>query len=196
MSQSSTLAQSLTVEAWARLPEEDLGELVDGLLVGEEMPDAAHETVVLFLGSLFRAWLAGQGFVLPSGVKFALSPRRGRKPDLSVFFPGGNVPPRRGAVREPPDVVVEVISASPDDRRRDRVEKLREYARFGVRFYWLVDPEARTLEILELGPVANYTHVMDAIEGSLEVPGCPGLVLDLDALWREVERLGADTSDS
>lgn len=87
-------------------------------------------------------------------------------------------------------------STSPDDRRRDRVEKLREYARFGVRFHWLLDPEARTLELLELGVAGSYTHPTDTAEGSMEVPGCSGLMLDLDEPRAEVERLGADTSDS
>jgi Uma2 family endonuclease len=192
VSQSTTFDHGLTVEAWARLPDDALGEFVDGFLVGEEMPDAAHETVILFLGALFKTWFGGKGFVLTSGVKYELSAQRGRKPDLSIFFPGGNVPPRRGVVRTPPDIAIEVISASPDDRRRDRVEKLREYARFGVRFYWLLDPEARTLEILELGAAGNYVHACDATAGSVDVPGCLGLTLDLDALWAEIERLGKD----
>ncbi|MBA2755088.1 MAG: Uma2 family endonuclease, partial [Chloroflexia bacterium] len=49
---------------------------------------------------------------------------------------------------EPPDLVVEI--ASPSTRRRDRIQKLAFYARFGVREYWLVDPVARTWETLVL----------------------------------------------
>ncbi len=44
----------------------------------------------------------------------------------------------------------------PRDRRRDRIEKLREYAAFRVRWYWLIDPEARSLEILKLGDDGHY----------------------------------------
>ncbi len=185
-------ASMMSVDAWAQLPEDEPGELVDGQLVEEEMPDAAHEIVVLFLGGAFRAWLAGAGFVLSSGVKYALTATRGRKPDLSVFLPGGVVPPRRGPVGHPPDIAIEVVSSAPEDRRRDRVKKLREYAAFGVRFYWLIDPEARTLEVLELGAEGQYTHVLGAEQGSVDVPGCAGMTLDLDVLWEEIDRLGAD----
>lgn len=63
----------------------------------------------------------------------------------------------------------------------------REYAAFGVRFYWLVDPEARSLEILKLGEDGHYVHILDAAEGKVEAPGFEGLTLDLDALWHELD---------
>jgi len=189
-SQIASLAE-MSVEHWSALPDGASGELVDGRLEEEEMPDAVHETVVLHLAIVMRAWLAGQGFVFTSGVKYALTPSKGRMPDLSVFLPGSAVPPGRGPVRQPPDVAVEVLSGTPEDRRRDRVEKLGDYARFGIRFYWLIDPAARTLEILELSPRAQYTHVLEATAGKLSaIPGCAGLVVDLDALWAEIDRLG------
>lgn len=47
-----------------------------------------------------------------------------------------------------PDWVCEVLS--PSSAARDRVYKRRLYAKHGVGFYWLVDPDARTLEALEL----------------------------------------------
>lgn len=51
-------------------------------------------------------------------------------------------------------------------------------------------PELRSLEILELGADGRYVHALGATSGVIDpVPGCEGLVLDLDALGDEVERL-------
>jgi Uma2 family endonuclease len=59
-----------------------------------------------------------------------------------------------------------------------------------VRYYWIVDPEQQTLEILELGSDGRYVRALAATGGKLPtVPGCEDLALDLDDLWREIEKL-------
>lgn len=193
----------MTVEQWAALPEDEGGELVDGRLVEEEMPDYAHDACVTWLVQWFAWVVARGGFVFGSEWKHRLAANRGRKSDASVFLPGSKKPPRRGASSVPPDIAIEVISPTPRDARRDRVEKLREYAAFGVAYYWLVDPGTRALEILALdrgegrqaaldAGSGRYYVAVAASEGVTDVPGCTGVVLDLDALWAEIDRLGAD----
>jgi len=187
----------LTIEEWAAMPEDDEGELVDGVLVEEEMPDLTHEIVVAWLLRVIGALVVPRsGFVFGSEARFAVGPRRGRKPDLTVYLPGCPALPRRGVVRIPPDIVVEVISRTRKDHRRDRQDKALDYARWGVPWYWLVDPEARTLEILRRDEDERYDRAALVSAGVLDVvPGCDGLVLDLDALWAEIDRLADIESD-
>src|SRR5437763_11449824 len=88
----------MTADEWAALPEDDEGELVDGRLVEEEMPDYVHEVVVAWLVQVLMNWTAAKGgLVAGSEAKFALGKRHGRKPDVSLYLPGTKKPPRRGA---------------------------------------------------------------------------------------------------
>lgn len=186
----------MTVHDWAAMPEDDPGELCDGLLEDEEDVGVMHETAVVWLGALLRTWIVALGgCAFASGVKYALSNVRGRKPDVSVFFPGRPALPRRGAVTIPPDIAVEILSPVAADRRRDRIVKLADYASFGVPFYWMLDPTARTFEILELRTDGRYVHALGASEGKLlQIPGCAGLTLDLDNLWHEIDQLAPENS--
>ncbi|HEX3760899.1 MAG TPA: Uma2 family endonuclease [Kofleriaceae bacterium] len=192
---TTTTSGRMTVHEWAAMPEDEPGELCDGVLVEEEVADLTHETAVLWLGVLLRTWVVALGgFAFASEVKYALSNIRGRKPDLGVFFPGRPALPRRGVVAIPPDIAVEIVSPGAADQRRDRIAKLADHAAFGVRFYWMLDPAAHTFEILELGADGRYVHVLGASEGKLlQVPGCAGLALDLDELWREIDRLAPES---
>lgn len=62
----------------------------------------------------------------------------------------------------------------------------------GVRYYWIVDPQLRTLEIYERGEDGRYVRALSAASGRLDVvPGCVGLVVDLGRLWAELDELEA-----
>lgn len=187
----SPAGPELSLDEWFALPEDEPGELVDGRLVEEEAPDYLHELLVALLGRLLGNWTSPQGgLVGGSDAKFAVSSGRGRKPDLTVYLPGGRRPPARGLIRVPPDIAIEIVSPTPRDGRRDRVEKLADYAAFGVAWYWILDPQLRSLEVLELDPQGRYLHVLGASTGTLEkIPGCEGLTLDLDALWAAIDNL-------
>jgi Uma2 family endonuclease len=164
---------------------------VDGHLEEEEVPDYLHELLVSLLIQILGNWTSPRGgLVAGSDAKFAVASGRGRKPDLTVYLPGGRRPPARGLIRVPPDIAIEVVSSTPRDGRRDRVEKLADYAAFGVSWYWLLDPQLRSFEVLELDAQGRYLHVLGASTGMLtEIPGCEGLSFDLDALWAAIDSL-------
>ncbi len=184
----------ISLEEWFDLSEEEPGEWVDGRLEEEEVPDYIHELLVMLLGRDLGNWIFPRGGLLAgSDAKFAVSAQRGRKPDLTLYFPGSRRPPARGLIRTPPDVAIEIVSPKPRDGLRDRVEKMTEYSAFGIRYYWLLDPQLRSLESFELDSQGRYARVLGATSGTLDnIPDCGGLTLDLDALWAQVDSLEAE----
>jgi Uma2 family endonuclease len=191
---STAAAGRLTLSEWGALDEDVGGELVDGRLEEEELPTFLHELVAAWLIGVLLPWArARSGFVIGAEGKLAIAPARGRKPDVTVFL--GNARPRLddSVARVAPHLVVEVVSPRPRDARRDRVDKLRDYAKAGAKYYWLVDPRLRTIEILALDRQLRYVHALDVSEGRIKrVPGCPGLLLDVDDLWRMVDAAAAE----
>jgi Uma2 family endonuclease len=189
-SDDTQIGRALSIEDWLALDEDESGEFVDGHLVEEEVPDFTHELTISWLIPIIGAWLAGRGFVVGSELKILTAANRGRKPDLAVILPGSKAPPRTGPVREPPDILIEVVTPTPRDERRDRVDKMSEYARFGVPYFWLVDPTLGAFEIFERTPAGNYQKLVGVTSGIIDsVPGCAGLSVDVDALWAELSRL-------
>jgi len=180
----------MTVEHWDELDEDDSRELVDGVLEEAEVTGFVHETVVRWLVVMLDAYFRPRGgFVVASGLKFVIRRDRGRIADVACYAPGRK-PELEGLVRVPPDVLVEVISPRPRDARRDRVQKPNDYASFGVKQYWLVDPTLRTFEIWRLHVKRRQVRIAAATNGRIEhIPGFPGLSVDVDALWAEVDRL-------
>ncbi len=138
--------------------------------------DLGHAVAQSFLHHALRACVGTTGFVLGDG---ALASRA----DLQLLSSEAS---RAGR----PDVAIEVVSAKPDLAREDRIERVSRHAAAGVPHVWLLDPTLRSLEVLELDADGRYVRVLAATDGSVsELPGCPTLVLALDVLWAELDRL-------
>lgn len=182
---AGTTPGALTYEDYCALPDDGLRyEVIEGFLFSEPSPWRAHQQVA---GNLFvilhphvRERGLGEVFIAPFDV--ILDRRTVVVPDL-VFVArerAGIVTER--AVEEAPDLIVEILS--PGTARRDRVAKLNAYARRRVRHYWLLDPEARTLEALELTE-GSYRLVAAVAGDEVFRPRLfPDLVIPLPELWR------------
>lgn len=139
-------------EDYWRLPEDGtwLHELAQGALVLVPPPTAWHQCVssnlVWLLERHVRAHAAGRVLSAPVGV--VLGEGEGRDvllPD-ALFVSRAReaiISPR--AVEGAPDLVVEILS--PATRGRDLGCKREAYARHGVQEYWVVDPEAETVDV-------------------------------------------------
>jgi Uma2 family endonuclease len=168
------------------LDEDDPRELLDGNLVAVEVPTRTHERIVAQLIALLSnwAWERKAGEVLASSYKIRIDDRRGTMPDVQ-FYRSGNLPQGQelGLERGRPDLAVEVVS--PSSRSKDSVRKLHDYASIAVPEYWLIDPEARTLERLVLQ--GGTYSIMEALEGdaTFRPDSFEGLEIDMARLWGE-----------
>ena len=82
-----------------------------------------------------------------------------------------------------PDLAVEIVS--PDSKERDRIIKRERYAQGGVKEYWIVDDETKSVEVLQLRggkyEPAGYFELADTIAS----PILPGLALPVREVFAE-----------
>lgn len=72
---------------------------------------------------------------------------------------------------------------SPTTTLVDRSTKRQLYARYGVPFYWIVDPEARAVEAYALAGQGYELAVRATGGGPVSLPPFSDLALVPDALW-------------
>ena len=176
------------VRDYMAIPEGDerRHELIDGELTLAPAPIPVHQLVVGRLFILLSDFLEdspiGTLFIAPIDV--VLSDYDVLQPDL-VFIST----PRLGIVGErnvqgPPDLVVEVLSPSTEDR--DRILKASRYLRFGVPEYWIVDPVARTVEVLRAGQTEFETQRVYTEGTHVESPTFPDLRLETTRVFADI----------
>jgi Uma2 family endonuclease len=133
--------------------------------------DTRHPGMILRAGgaSEFRLWL-------PAMIS-------SRNPDIAVVL--RNTPKDARGLR-PPVLVIEVVSQGSESHQRDFVTKREEYLAFGIREYWIVDPEARTVTILVRDGDAWVEHLFRE-EQEARSSILPGLAIKVSALWVEAD---------
>jgi Uma2 family endonuclease len=175
---------NMTVDDYLAMPDDGKRyELLDGSLEEMTGPNLKHQRVLLRLAVLLVRELqdAGVGEVLTAPFDVVLGERTVLQPDvLFIRCENTGVLNDRNA-RGAPDVVVEVLSDS--TRRKDVVRKTRLYARAGVPWYWVVDPDVDRIEFLRRDG-EGYALVGRAdAPGVAEPPDFPGVRIDLAALF-------------
>ncbi|WP_425334860.1 Uma2 family endonuclease [Myxococcus stipitatus] len=180
-----------TYEDLLALPEHVVGQIIDGELVVMPRPANPHAIANSRLqGELYGPFERGRGG--PGGWQLVVEPELhfGRDvlvPDLAGWrrerLP--EVPPEPYFTLAP-DWVCEVLS--PSTEVVDRVKKKRIYAREGVEHIWLVNPNARTLEVFRLS--GGQWVELGTYSGDERVRAEPfeALELELGVLWLSPEQ--------
>lgn len=170
------------------LPENKVGELIAGELYASPRPAGPHSVaasvLTMELGSAFHRGRGG-----PGGWAIIIEPELHFGDDVLVPDLAGwrreRMPrvPRTPAFTLAPDWLCEVLS--PSTARLDRAAKLPVYAREGVKHVWLVDPEARMLEVFRLEGAHYSLRVTHSGTARVRAEPFEALELELAALWDE-----------
>jgi Uma2 family endonuclease len=179
----------LTYDAYLAMPEmKQRYSILDGELVMAASPNPPHQAIVqallLKLDPFVRERQLGWVFVAPLDIVIRREPLRTRQPDVMFigreqrFIIGPQV------IEGAPDLVIEVLS--PTNTRRELQGKLDDYRTIGVREAWVVSPEARTVEVLQLTPAMQRLGLY-GLGDLLASQVLPDLRLTVDDIFPEFD---------
>lgn len=172
-----------TYEDLLKVPENRVAEILDGELYATPRPSPRHarasSSLGVTLGGPFDHGRGGPGgwYILDESelhlaadvvVPDLAGWRRARLPEL----------PTDASITLAPDWICEILSPS-----TDRVKKLRLYARERVSHAWLVDPLARTLEVLRLEGDRWSILATHADRDVVRAEPFEAIDVDLSLLW-------------
>jgi Uma2 family endonuclease len=157
-------------------------ELWAGKLIMSPTPSYFHQKVSLSFYRLLFAWVAPRrlGEVIAAPIDMVLSPHNCVQPDVA-FISKDRLGIIKRVIMGPVDLAVEVVSLH--GRNRDRIEKRDLYEQYGVKEYWIIDPEAQTVEVLFLERGA-YKLALRAGAGEVAKSNLlPGFEVEVNALF-------------
>ncbi|MCS6923333.1 MAG: Uma2 family endonuclease [Fimbriimonadales bacterium] len=178
----------LTVNDYLRLTDEDdLYELVDGVLVERSMAAMwQHEQLSAWLMSVLRPYVQAKqlGFVSGSRTAVQISPFRTRLPDMLFIRAERSHIITESLIVGAPDWVLEIRSRTNHPAEWHALEL--DYRTIGVAELWLVDPQAQVIRVARKAD-ADYA-VFDLREGRLESTAIEGFWVQASWLFFDAER--------
>lgn len=165
-------------------PETEKAELIDGVMIVAPPPLDEHERLQIFLLRLLGEYaeLFNLGEVRGSRTAVVLADDQTYEPDiLFVARERVSIIEKRG-VFGPPDLVVEILSAS--TAAHDRGPKFHTYDRAGVRELWLIDPYGPTgTEFYQRQQDNRLQPIMPDAANLIYSLALPGFKLNTTWLW-------------
>jgi len=167
--------------------EKLLCELVDGVLV-EKTLGYRESVLAVAIATLLKNFVGHRNLGLVSGEAgmSLLFPGLVRIPDVAFAswerVPGGKMPsdPIPDLV---PDLAIEVLSQG--NTKREMARKCEEYFKAGVQLLWIVDPDARRVEVYTAPGSVRTLAEPESLDGGDVLPG---FVLPLRDIFAELDK--------
>ncbi|MBI5348007.1 MAG: Uma2 family endonuclease [Chloroflexi bacterium] len=126
-------------------------EYINGQLEIPDMPTQSHQLLAAYLYQTLLLFVTVRqlGTVLFAPLRVRISEGKYREPDI-VFMHKDHAERRGEEFCVGADLVVEVVSPGEQDRKRDLIDKRKDYAESQIPEYWIVDYQEKRITVLTL----------------------------------------------
>lgn len=138
------------MEVYKMLPEGTLAEIIDNQIYMSPSPVFDHQDILLEIAIQLRSQLKGLAKIVAAPFDVYLDESSNAvQPDIVVILNmNKGTLNRKGHFHGTPDVIVEILS--PGNKEYDLIKKKDLYEKFGVKEYWIIDPDTKLTMIYVL----------------------------------------------
>lgn len=138
------------IKDYKLLPEGAPYQLIEGELVMTPSPTTFHQIIS---GNIFIKMTAfvkekGAGLVLFAPVAMYIDDENVFQPDLIFVSKQSREMVKDDGIHGAPDLIIEILS--PSTAYYDIKKKYKSYEKIGVKEYWIVDPEMKSVDLFSL----------------------------------------------
>ena len=157
------------MEVYKMLPEGTLAELINNTIYRSPSPVRQHQRLATHLTSLLNLFVTdnnlGEVYAAPFDV-YLDETSNAVQPDI-IFVATENLGIIRHHIHGVPDLVVEILSDG--SRDHDTNKKKILYEKFGVKEYWIIDPQTKEAIGFELqnGAYIEFYKMVGSIQSKL-----------------------------
>ena len=172
-----------TVKDYMSMPDGKRYQLLDGEMILAPSPNTRHQRILIRLVRAIEDFFAENalGEVWSAPLDVVLSNHDVAQPDILFVSNSSSSIVTEANIQGAPDLVVEILS--PGTATYDRGYKQALYSQHGVTEYWLVDPDAETVEVLAEDAQALLLHATYSRGEGLTSPLLAGLAIDLEQVF-------------
>lgn len=177
-----------TIEDYYAWPKEERIELIDGVVYVMDAPGFVHQRLVGEIFSQLDAYFEKKGgdcipLISPVDVRLDCDDKTMVQPDLVILCDRDKI--KRWGIMGAPDFILEILS--PSTRRKDSLKKLQKYGDAGVKEYWILDPQRKTL--------LTYDFTDDWLPRLYPLTGTAGIALYGGELQIDLEEIAGLIQD-
>jgi Uma2 family endonuclease len=189
MASAAQIRKPYTFEDFCALVRDgEKADLIDGVIYMASPDNTDANDINFWLGGLIFDFVEyfSLGRVFGARVACRLDDFNAPEPDILFVPKKWRRRILRGRIDGSPALAVEIVS--PDSKDRDYEKKWKQYEKYGIEEYWIIDEVKRMATFLRLGADGKY-HEVKPRNGIFRSKVLKGFWLHLDWLWRETRPL-------
>jgi len=156
------------MQVFKMLPEGTLAEVIENVLYMSPAPNPYHQRILVRLSSRLDNYILENelGEILIAPVDLYLDETANAvQPDILFFSKNNPLVVNKSGLHGVPDLIIEILS--PGNKEHDLVKKKLLYEKFGVKEYWIIDPETKiasgyTLKEITYHPIGEHKNKIDS----------------------------------